>query len=238
MTITVGTRRDGSGRGPTHKSNLSLPIWFSIPPFLLRFPPWTYLRARKKKLKKPLLEFSSRFVEFSAGLPLTSIDDSAQDYSVQSTGRDSIAIYSIEHVSFFNNKIRDLVIKKANDVSIYKNLSFFFSFSFFLSFSFCLLSLFLFIYISIYLSIFFLSFCLSFSPSLSIREVIHDYSYIMIWQSEMSVSLTQVRNKMYRCWNYKFINSIRSQALKRLYSLRTSRAADPQGMFHASPPHF
>lgn len=156
MTITVGTRRDGSGRGPTHKSNLSLPIWFSIPPFLLRFPPWTYLRARKKKLTKPLHEFSSRFVEFSAGLPLTSIDDSAQDYSVQSTGRDSIAIYSIEHVSFFNNKIRDLVIKKANDVSIYKNLSFFFSFSFFLSPFLLLLSLFLFIYISIYLSIFFL----------------------------------------------------------------------------------
>lgn len=196
--------------------------------------------CEKKKLTKPLPEFSSRFVEFSAGLPLTSIDDSAKDYSVQSTGRDSIAIYSIEHFSFFSNKIRDLVIKKANDVSIYKNLSFFFSFSYFLSFSFCLLSLFLFIYISIYLSIFFLSFCLSFSPSLimSIREVIHDYSYIMIWQSEMSVSLTQVRNKMYRCWNYKFINSIRSQALKRLYSLRTSRAADPQGMFHASPPHF
>lgn len=91
---------------------------------------------------------------------------------------------------------------------------------------------------NIYQSFFFLSFFLSFSPSLSIREVIHDYSYIMIWQSEMSVSLTQVRNKMYRCWNYKFINSIRSQALKRLYSLRTSRAADPQGMFHASPPHF
>lgn len=116
--------------------------------------------------------------------------------------------------------------------------SFFHSLTFFLSPFLLLLSLFLFIYISIYLSIFFLSFCLSFSPSLSIREVIHDYSYIMIWQSEMSESLTQVRNKMYRCWNYKFINSIRSQALKRLYSLRTSRAADPQGMFHASPPHF
>lgn len=118
--------------------------------------------------------------------------------------------------------------------------SFFHSLTFFLS-PFLLLSLFLFIYIStcIYLSFhLFTSFCLSFSPSLSIREVIHDYSYIMIWQSEMSVSLTQVRNKMYRCWNYKFINSIRSQALKRLYSLRTSRAADPQGMFHASPPHF
>lgn len=122
-----------------------------------------------------------------------------------------------------------------------KNLSFlFYSLTFFLSPFLFLLSLFLSIYlhVSIYLSIFFLSFCLSFSPSLSIREVIHDYSYIMIWQSEMSVSLTQVRNKMYRCWNYKFINSIRSQALKRLYSLRTSRAADPQGMFHASPPYF
>lgn len=92
--------------------------------------------------------------------------------------------------------------------------------------------------VSKYISIFLFSFFLSFSPSLSIREVIHDYSYIMIWQSEMSVSLTQVRNKMYRCWNYKFINSIRSQALKRLYSLSTSRAADPQDMFHASPPHF
>lgn len=173
---------------------------------------------------------------------MTSIDDSAQDYSVQSTGRDSIAIYSIEHFSFFSNKIRDLVIKKANDVSIYKNLFLFFILllSFFLPFSFFCLSFFLSIYlhVSIYLSIFFLSFCLSFSPSLSIREVIHDYSYIMIWQSEMSESLTQVRNKMYRCWNYKFINSIRIQALKRLYSLCTSRAADPQGMFHASPPHF
>lgn len=112
-----------------------------------------------------------------------------------------------------------------------------FLFSFFLSPFLLLLSLFLFIYISTSFHLF-TSFCLSFSPSLSIREVIHDYSYIMIWQSEMSVSLTQVRNKMYRCWNYKFINSIRSQALKRLYSLRTSRAADPQGMFHASPPHF
>lgn len=119
--------------------------------------------------------------------------------------------------------------------------SFFHSLTFFLSPFLLLLSLFLFIYIStcIYLSFhLFTSFCLSFSPSLSIREVIHDNSYIMIWQSEMSESLTQVRNKMYRCWNYKFINSIRSQALKRLYSLRTSRAADPQGMFHASPPHF
>lgn len=116
--------------------------------------------------------------------------------------------------------------------------SFFHSLTFFLSPFLPLLSLFLFIYISIFLSIFFLSFCLSFFPSLSICEVIHDYSYITIWQSEMSVSLTQVRNKMYRCWNYKFINSIRSQALKRLYSLCTSRAADPQGMFHASPPHF
>lgn len=111
--------------------------------------------------------------------------------------------------------------------------SFFHSLTFFLSPVFCLS-----FFLSIYRSIFFLSFCLSFSPSLSIREVIHDYSYIMIWQSEMSESLTQVRNKMYRCWNYKFINSIRIQALKRLYSLCTSRAADPQGMFHASPPHF
>lgn len=160
MTITVGTRRDGSGRGPTHKSNLSLPIWFSIPPFLLRFPPWTYLRARKKKLMKPLPEFSLRFVEFSAGLPLTSIDDSAQDYSVQTTGRDSIAIYSIEHFSFFNNKIRDF--KKANDVSIYKNLSFFVhSLSFFLPFSFFCLSFFLSIYRSIFPSFFSLSVCLS-----------------------------------------------------------------------------
>lgn len=119
--------------------------------------------------------------------------------------------------------------------------SFFHSLTFFLSPFLLLLSLFLFIYIStcIYLSFhLFTSFCLSFSPSLSIREVIHDNSYIMIWQSEMSESLTQVRNKMYRCWNYKFINSIRSQALKRLYSLCASRAADPQGMFHASPPHF
>lgn len=107
--------------------------------------------------------------------------------------------------------------------------------SFFLLLSSVSLSFYLYIDLSFHL---FLSFCLSFSPSLSIREVIHDYSYIMIWQSEMSVSLTQVRNKMYRCWNYKFINSIRSQALKRLYSLCTSRAADPQGMFHASPPHF
>lgn len=64
--------------------------------------------------------------------------------------------------TFFSNKIRDLVIKKANDVSIYKNLSFFFSFSYFLSFS-CLLSLFLFIYISIYLFSLFLSFFLSIS---------------------------------------------------------------------------
>lgn len=196
-----------------------------------------YMREKKAHETSPGIQFAICRV-LSRRLPLTSIEDSAQDYNVQSTGRDSIAIYSIEHFSFFSNKIRDLVIKKANDVSIYKNLSFFFSFSYFLSFSFCLLTLFLFIYISIYLSIFFLSFCLSFSPSLSIREVIHDYSYIMIWQSEMSESLTQVRNKMYRCWNYKFINSIRSQALKRLYSLRTSRAADPQGMFHASPPHF
>lgn len=112
--------------------------------------------------------------------------------------------------------------------------SFFHSLTFFLSPSVFCLSFFL----SIYRSIFPSFFSLSFSPSLSIREVIHDYSYIMIWQSEMSVSLTQVRNKMYRCWNYKFINSIRSQALKRLYSLCTSRAADPQGMFHASLPHF
>lgn len=109
--------------------------------------------------------------------------------------------------------------------------SFFHSLTFFLSPS-VSLSFYLYIDLSFHL------FSLSFSPSLSIREVIHDYSYIMIWQSEMSVSLTQVRNKMYRCWNYKFINSIRSQALKRLYSLCTSRAADPQGMFHASLPHF
>lgn len=116
--------------------------------------------------------------------------------------------------------------------------SFFHSLTFFLSPSSVSLSFYLYIYI-IYLSFhLFTSFCLSFSPSLSIREVIHDNSYIMIWQSEMSESLTQVRNKMYRCWNYKFINSIRSQALKRLYSLCTSRAADPQGMFHTSPPHF
>lgn len=189
MTITVGTRRDGSGRGPTHKSNLSLPIWFSIPPFLLRFPPWTYLRARKKKLTKPLPEFSSRFVEFSAGLPLTSIDDSAQDYSVQSTGRDSIAIYSIEHFSFFSNKIRDLVIKKANDVSIYKNLSFFFSFSYFLSFSLSPSSVSLSFYLYIDLSFHLFSLFLSFF--LSISEYSWSYSWLLLYNdlAEWNVSI-------------------------------------------------
>lgn len=60
--------------------------------------------------------------------------------------------------TFFSNKIRDLVIKKANDVSIYKNLFLFFILllSFFLPFSFFCLSFFLSIYlhVSIYLSIF------------------------------------------------------------------------------------
>lgn len=58
----------------------------------------------KKKLTKPLPEFCSRFLEFSAGLPLTCIEDSAQDYNVQSTGRGQYCTVFDRTFFIYNNE--------------------------------------------------------------------------------------------------------------------------------------
>lgn len=75
-------------------------------PSVLAYIPTVNLstRERKKKLTKALPEFCSRFLEFSAGLPLTCIEDSAQDYNVQSTGRGQYCTVFDRTFFIYNNE--------------------------------------------------------------------------------------------------------------------------------------